>query len=191
MRRALFVATLISLFALPAVTQEQTTDAKTEAKEPLKAPEGEQHFGQLTDTYAKAALLALRAIEGDGTEPEIIKGEVYINRHTSDAINAADIEATTEQEKSVTALLNRVYSKKLTNNLCRGILQIKHEGKFLTLTKDRRALAAQESMAKDPIAVQMKERENACFGALDTMLRARKYERCQACDKIESDEKPR
>ena len=84
------------------------------------------HVAKLGDSYARVALLALKTIEADGSQPEFGEGDIYGHRHTLAKIHAADAEATTAFERNVTDVLNKLYSEKLSNNSKRDLQETMH-----------------------------------------------------------------
>ncbi|MGZ7077708.1 MAG: hypothetical protein ACXVJL_17050 [Candidatus Angelobacter sp.] len=87
---------------------------------------GTGHSLRLSDAYAKSAFVALKAIEGDGSLPEMRNGDAYGDRHTLDKINAADAEARSKAENNVTNALNTLYTDKLINNAKRDMQETSH-----------------------------------------------------------------
>ena len=102
-------------------------------------------------------------------------------------LNEADAEATSASEQSAKAALSTIYSAKLANNQQREIRRTQIE---LELEKDdsyvkvrsadgfsdvARATFVDPLMQKDMIIVAIKKREQACFSAMDALLRSRTF----------------
>ena len=139
---------------------------------------------KVSDAYAKAALLAMKAIRSDGSTPEIRNGQEFANRKTLEAIDSADVEATTDPEKAVTKTLSKLYSDKLTNNLNRKIIALRLSTALMDARKPHDDLAISEAMSKEPEFLEMSKRETACFVALDSSLRARSAAAPAECSSI-------
>lgn len=138
----------------------------------------------LSDSYAKAALLALKKIEVDVSSPDVIDGQVTGNGETVDAINSADVEGTTPAEQSVTTALNNIYGQKLANNARRAMKEAEYETAEHIADDNFRHAFANEKMEKDPDIIKISARESECFNSMDAMLRARSSAVPKACDSI-------
>jgi hypothetical protein len=114
--------------------------------------------GSLSDTYSKAALLTIQAIETDISTTEQASKAIF------DPLNAA---AKADAEKSMTAVLHQVYEQKLIDNRLR-------QAEFNVLDE---ALASPDPLIRDYISKEqisqndrdegeMSRREAACFEAL-------------------------
>jgi hypothetical protein len=114
--------------------------------------------------YAKSALLALFAIRADVSGSERRDAQTLIGTGTQDKIDAADAEARTPQELSLTRSLRLIYERKLTDN-----------GKRKIAASDAPSLHARG-------IVLMEKREEACFSAIELTLRDRSPKVPQACD---------
>jgi len=142
---------------------------------------------KLGDTYAKAALLALLAIQSDASIPESRHGEKLVTGSTQSKIDAADVEATTTEEESITKVLRQIYEKKLEHNSLR-----RAEGNLLdTMIKNypgaveyhrvfpnqplipTKADIRERAAKNDRDSAEMSKREAECFEPFAQMLRAR------------------
>ncbi len=152
------------LIAAGASAQQRTASESPVAPAPPK----------LSDPYTKAALLALKAIQSEGSRGELRGGQIFVPRHTFELIDAADREGTTAEEKTVTAALHSVFIQKLTNNAARYIILTNNESMAqLSMGRVRYKLRASELTEKDPDVIEINRREGACFAALEAMLRGR------------------
>jgi hypothetical protein len=129
--------------------------------------------GKIGDSYAKVALLALKAVESDGTVPEIRDGQQFVNRLTQEKIDAADVEATSDEERALTKDLYRIYLDHLTNNLNRTMLRLRAQIALLGAHKPTDEGALSEVLRKDPDFLEIVKHEDTCFSALDSSLRVR------------------
>jgi len=129
--------------------------------------------GSLSDSFAKAALQAVQAIETDiSTTEQGIKAIL-------DPANAA---AKTEAEKSMAALLHQVYEQKLIDNRLR-------QAEFSVLDE---ALGSSDPLIRDYISkeqiaqydrddAEMKRKESACFEPLKKALQNHASESPKTC----------
>ncbi len=137
---------------------------------------------KLSDPYSKAALLALKAIQSEGSRGEVRGGQILVPRRTFELIEAADREGITAEEKGVTSALHSVFIQKLTNNAARYIILRNNESMAqLSMGRARYKLRASELTEKDPDVLEINRREGACFAALEAMLRARSSSIPEAC----------
>jgi len=109
MKYALAVAVVLSI-AAPAFGQTHPV------KEPGKSAR-ETAPQALSDDFAKSALLALKTIQRDTTRPKVGSGQtLLVDRHTQELIDAADVAATTDEERSMAKVLAIVYLLKIIYN---------------------------------------------------------------------------
>lgn len=129
--------------------------------------------GSLSDSFAKAALEGVHAIETDISTTEQAMKAIL------DPVNAA---AKTDPEKSVAKLLQQVYEQKLIDNRLR-------EAEFSVLDE---ALASPDPLIRDYISreqiaqydrddAEMSRREAACFDPLKKTLQSRAAENPKPC----------
>lgn len=71
---------------------------------------------QLSDAYAKSALICVLAIQSDVSTTEDRNGEAVVTGGTQSKIDEADSEARAAPEVSMTHLLRQIYKSKLANN---------------------------------------------------------------------------
>jgi hypothetical protein len=145
-----------------------------------------RHVSRISDAYAKAALVALKAIEGDGSSPEVRQGDVYANRRTLDKINAADAEAISPAESNLTDALNKLYEDKLINNAERNIRESIHEIDDKSGNELSRKMHVNQAMSTDPEIMDITKGENVCFSQFEASLRSRSTMIPQACESIAS-----
>jgi hypothetical protein len=143
----------------------------------------------LSEPYAKAALLALKTIQGDDSAPEVRDGEIYGNRHTGQRIDEADAQARSVSEQSAQTALNTIYSAKLANNAQRALrrvaieLELENDPSYVKIhSADNgedlaRVMFVDPQMEKDSVMIGIRKREQACFAAMDALLRSRTF--CQ------------
>jgi len=129
--------------------------------------------GSLSDSFAKAALEGVHAIETDISTTEQAMKVIL------DPVNAA---AKTDPEKSVAKLLHQVYEQKLIDNRLR-------QAEFSVLDE---ALASPDPLIRDYISreqiaqydrddAEMSRREAACFDPLKKALQNHASESPKAC----------
>jgi hypothetical protein len=146
---------------------------------------------RLSESYAKAALYALRTIESDGSSPEVRDGSIYGNKSTIEAIDAADAAAVNPNERMATESLNAIYSAKLLNNSQRDLRRFHIEmdleehdplySKLVAADMDEIArLQVEKKMELDPKLLDIKKREQACFMPMGSALRARSFAKMPA-----------
>lgn len=160
-----------------------------EATRQATRPSTIQALGQqkpkISDAFAKASLFALKAISSDATIPENANGELMASRHTTEKIDAADVEAVTPQEKFVVGLLHDFYSDRLINNTRRDTIRVQYEEKAYSSPASGLALQrVPDELAKDPRIVGMTKREAACSDAVDAMLRLRVFDAPEECKSV-------
>ena len=137
---------------------------------------------RLSDSYAKAAFRALKAIEGATMSPSIEKGGVAGEKSVVDAIDAADAEAVTKEEKTVTEALHRLYGRRLEFNSQRDIIRMDYEMQSKSSDDEMRALYAKLLMPKDAKIIAMSTAEKSCFVPFEDALRARSTKIPQPCE---------
>jgi hypothetical protein len=123
----------------------------------------------LSESYAKAAFLALKAIERDTNDR---LGE----KATQEAIDTADSEAHSKAEKETTVNLQKVFYYHVGNNVSKNIL------------KQQQQLVNNSN----PQLKAIYDRENACFTPFEESLREREDTFPPAClvMREESNKKP-
>jgi len=172
---------------------------------------------KLSQPYAKAALLALKTIEKDETIPKqatdkateaqiqalilmqqikkLMYGEEAIPPTSTDShvtqstIDAADVEATTAQEKAITDALNSLLAQKQYNNSKRAFGLLAHESddeipKAVKRVPETLKAQALVRANDDPVIQAINQRESVCSAALETTLRSRLTEIPKACSKV-------
>ncbi|MGB7105118.1 MAG: hypothetical protein WBD39_00090 [Candidatus Acidiferrales bacterium] len=157
--------------------------------QPVKAPvKPARKVAQkkLSDDYAKSALLALKAIQRDASTPDVSGDTILVNRHTQEAIDAADVSGTTDYEKAMTVALNAVYIQKLMYNQKLELKTTLHEmdSDLVKYSSDLAALTHQQAAqraAQEPEIQALSKRLDACFADFDTTLRARSAALPAAC----------
>jgi hypothetical protein len=166
-------ATLFCLLAATCFAQQQPK-VKSSANKPQVL--------RLSDSYAKAAFRALKAIEGAGESPSIENGAVYGDKSTIDSINAADAEAVTKNEKAITNALRNLYLRRLKFNSQRDVIRMDYEMQSKSSDDETRALYAKLLMPKDPKIAAMDATEKACFVPFEDALRTRSIKIPQPCE---------
>ena len=144
-----------------------------------------QSSHKISDGFARSALKAVAAIEGDGSLPELRDDEVYGSRHTLDAINEADSQAQSKSESSIVDMLTRLYSEKLINNVQRQQIELNHQLEDReSVGEIARKMKLDDAMAHDPELKAIRSRESGCFSTLITSLRSRLAVFPKACASI-------
>ena len=138
--------------------------------------------------YAKAALASLTAIQNDDSvsqdRNQDKNGDGDQASATLRTIDAADVEASTDREVSVTKTLRQIYRLKLQDNdLLRAyqkLIEIESadDGSDQALVKRKKDEAIAE--LSDSQAT-IRQRENACFAQLQKALRQRLPQELPAC----------
>jgi hypothetical protein len=133
-----------------------------------------QVFGQqvankpkLSDSYGKAAFLALKAIERDNSQKGLSA--------TDKAIAEADAEASSEEEKGMTKALNQISVAHELNNGSREVLYAKYMNEVAYSGRDPKTLST------DPELKAIGDREIPCFRRLEDALRSRDSELPDSC----------
>jgi hypothetical protein len=165
------VAFLFCFLAIACFAQQPKDKAASKSQSP-----------KLSDSYAKAAFRALKAIEGDGSSPSIENGALYGDKSTIDSINAADAEAVTKGEKAITDALNNLYIRRLKFNSQRDVIRMDYEMQSKSSDDEMRAMYAKLLMPKDSKIIAMAATEKACFVPFEDALRARSPKIPQPCE---------
>lgn len=167
------IAARVVLVLLALSLTSVSLHAQTKAH-PISAKQKSSTPAKIGDSYAKLALLALKAISADNHTPEQTGGGLGVAGNTQEKIDAADVEAQTQGEQTVTAGLRAAFVQKLTNNLNVELRRIALEGEQKTTLSDSfRDLLVQQAMEKDPEVLAIKKSEAACFATFEASLRAR------------------
>jgi hypothetical protein len=153
----ILVALLCSWLLMPI--QQRSSGAK----KPLR----------ISDSYARAAILAINAIRRDMSTAEERNAEVVADKHTIDAIDTADAEARTSSEEFITGELNRLFSARLVHNSRRQFIELNYYLKLHNANELIQKMNIDEAMAKDPEIADLKHRESECFDAFEESIRAR------------------
>lgn len=172
---------LVALLLLTSSVFGQTQPARTPVKSTRRAAQK-----KLGDDYAKSALLALKAIERDATTPDVSGDSILVNRHTQEAIDAADVAGTTDDERAMTVALNAVYMQKLMYNQKFELQTTLHEtdSDLVKYSDDLATFAHQQAAqraAQEPEIQALSKKLDACFADFDAMLRARSTALPTAC----------
>lgn len=156
---------------------------------------------KLSDSFAKASLLALKSLETEGSLPTMIDGQLYVSRRTPDLIDAAEVEAISDPERAVSKALSRIYDGKLLDNERRETIRLRHQidaykkssyeiesGQSPDRQDAARHATSDLSIAAatnaDPETVAIQKREDECFAAFDAMLRLRSIVVPSQCDAL-------
>lgn len=120
----------------------------------------------LSDDFAKAALRALNAINGEPGVPSAEGGHISVPRATQQSIDDADAEGRTVENDAVISLLNKLFLLKLVTNQQRAIIMLNGY--------DPQSIAKASAEADaDPYIRDNSMRLGACSSALDSILRQR------------------
>jgi len=134
---------------------------------------------KLSDAYAKAAMLALRAIDGDDAAPTLRDGKLYTSRRTAEAIEAADVQGVTPTERATTSELHVIYDHRLALNQLRETKRVRYEWAcardFQCASKgsERVEAYASQKIGSDAELAAAAADERPCLAAFDENLRAR------------------
>jgi len=129
--------------------------------------------GSLSDSYSKAALQSLQAIETDVSTTE--QGMKAI----MDPLNA---EAKTEPEKSMNKFLHQLYEQKLIDNrLRRAEFDVLDEALNSNSPVIRDTISRQQIAQYDRDDAAMAKRESACFEPMKKALQDRRAENPKPC----------
>jgi hypothetical protein len=143
-----------------------------------------QQQPRLTAPYAKAALLSLLAIESDMSAPRDKTKETVEPSSAQKQIDAADAEAVSIEEESITKMLRQIYHLRLQDNdllmAYQKLSEIEsaEDASDLVIAKEKKAFAVSE-FADNEAAIE--QREEACFGQLEESLRQRSPQSITAC----------
>jgi hypothetical protein len=146
---------------------------------------------KLSDSYAKAALLSLLAIESDVSTTEDKNGVQVVSGATQSKIDAADAEASTTQEQAMTALLRQVYEARLKDNWNRNPLERIIDASLELLKVTRSASerthieekVLEDSKKDDEYNAMIGTSEAACFEPLAQALRNRLAVSPETCER--------
>jgi hypothetical protein len=139
----------------------------------------------MSDNFSKASLKALKAIERDASVPKIVDGSLMVNRQTQSAIDDADVEAVSTDEKATVKVLNDLYTKHELNNLKRNTVHLQYESKAYGQKDSASALEkVDDAVAADPQVIEMDKAESACSNALEEMLRSRSFSIQATCTRL-------
>jgi hypothetical protein len=129
---------------------------------------------KVSDQYGKAAFLALKAIERDTSTTGA--------KSTHEAIDLADAEAVSDEEKAVTKSLNHIFADHIINNLGR---EVEYQASM-----NQAALSGRVSKLEDnPKLKATGDRETACFRPFEEALRSRSAQIPDACKSLLEQEK--
>lgn len=159
------------------IKSNQTAAAKTRAVQ-VQAPNSakEPATDALSDTFARAAFRALRAISSDITMPELHDGQLLANRTTLSLIDDADVEARNASEQGVVLTLKHFHLMRGNNNQRRRILQTKYEMEVKSqYSAHERPTKAFELMNQDPTVKAMDFAETNCSNKIENALRQRYF----------------
>jgi len=137
---------------------------------------------KLSESYGKAAFLALKAIERDTSEMG--------NKSTKEAIDLADAEAVSDAEKAVTKALNHILIDRELNNNERSLFGLEYQNAVKEIVRWSRPKEDHQSdfdRLRDKMDKQMKEiadREKACFAPFEESLRSRESKVPETCKSI-------
>ena len=120
--------------------------------------------GALGETYAKAALASLQAIESDTNTTEQGSKEIF---------DPLASEAKTAPEKSVNRFLRQVYEQKLDDNrLRKAEFDVLDEALNSSSPLIRDTISRQQIAQYDRLDAEMNKKEDTCFQLLKKALRA-------------------
>ena len=167
---------LAVLFAVAFLTASQTKAQAQPEQTKLTAP------------YAKAALVSLAAIQTDDSvsqdKNQDKNGEGDQASPTLRTIDATDVEASTDQEVSVTKMLRQIYRLKLQDNDLLRAYQKLIEIESADDGSDQLAMKRKKDEAVAELSdsqATIRQRENACFAQLQKSLRQRLPQDLPAC----------
>lgn len=147
----------------------------------------------LSDNFARAALLALKGILSDASTPSFENGTLMVNRHTSELLQAADVEIVSKDESEAYGYLHLFFMMHMTNNQVINTMRIEYET-YITanwrlfppevVIPSRVPFYASIAVRNDPRFVEMKSHESACSLAIENRLRSRTWStRSNECDR--------
>jgi FKBP-type peptidyl-prolyl cis-trans isomerase len=159
----------------PANANAVPEQAPNSAEASEQSRSTQQTTGKLSDTFARAAFRALRAISGDVTVPELHDGQLLANRTTLSLIDEADAEARNASEQDVVLTLKHFHLMRLQHNQRRRILQSKHELEVMSQYSEyERETKAAELTSQDPTVKAMDFGETNCSNKIENALRRRR-----------------
>jgi hypothetical protein len=142
---------LLLILAFSICTPAQVKNATTPAKGPDM---------KLTDSYAKAALLASKAMRDRSGDTEKLLRE-------------ADVETTSEGDRLTFALLNASQIYMTTNDLNKRIIRSRTQSNAYRAGKNFDTVNVAYDAVNNPDYQNIEKAEQACFSALDKMFRSR------------------
>jgi len=172
------MGTLAVLFAAAFLTGSQA-QAQVQAQ---------QEQARFTVPYAKAALASLAAIQNDDSvsqdKNQDKNGEGDQASAVLRTIDATDIEASTDQEVSITRTLRQIYRLKLQDNDLLRAYQKLIEIESADDGSDQLAVKRKKDEAIAELSdsqATIRQRENACFAQLQKSLRQHLPQDLPAC----------
>jgi hypothetical protein len=144
----------------------------------------QQQTPKLTAAYAKAALASLHAIESDISAPQDKNSHISEVSATQRKIDAADQEAATEQEASLSKMLHQIYRLRLRDNDLLGAYQKLIEVESSPDESDEIATKKRKDSSADQLADNqeaIEKREENCFWELEDSLQQRSPRIVAAC----------
>jgi hypothetical protein len=151
------------------------------AAQQSKKPKAAKTHAALSESYARAALIALSAIKTDETVPHIDNGEPVGGKNTNAAIDAAGALGHASAEASTTEALHAIYRDKLLDNNRRDVKKTNYESDSGLEDEGTREMTASQEMLSDSELIEMDQKEKACFDAMDVMLRLGSSDLPPAC----------
>jgi Phage integrase family len=113
----------------------------------------------LSDAFAKASLVALKAIEADSSEPKLREGQFLVNGYVQKLIEAADLEASLIAERALVINLRGLMISKEANNTERSIVALKASSDLYASHKTPNELLISDIVAKDPGMIEMEAKK--------------------------------
>jgi hypothetical protein len=170
------MGTLAFLFAVAFLTASQTR------------AQVQQEQTKFTVPYAKAALASLAAIQTDDSvsqdKNQDKNGDGDQARATLRTIDSTDIEASTDQEVSITRMLRQIHRLKLQDNDLLHAYQKLIEIESADDGSDQLAIKRKKDEAIAELSdsqATIRQRENTCFAQLQKSLRQRLPQGLPAC----------
>jgi hypothetical protein len=163
--------------------QEQPlVNASAKSVKPAAQPAGKKTVEVINDAFAKAALRALKAVQGDATTPEVTQGgDILFSKQVVDAIDAADSEARTSAETALSSALSALHIQRSTNNITLAAAEegAKASHRYESSGDLAREMETRDMLRKDRHIAELKNspaflNANACAAGLETLFRARK-----------------
>jgi hypothetical protein len=176
-----------AIAVLPASESKQQKElplvnASAKSVQPAAPPAAKKKVEVINDAFAKAALRALRAIQGDATTPEVTQGgDILFSKQVVDAVDAADSEARTSAETALSSALSALHVQHATNNITLAAAEegAKASHNYESTGDLAREMETRDMLRKDPRIAELKsspafENANVCAAGLETLFRARK-----------------